>query len=459
MKYFTLLFTVCLVGLLLTGCLQENMVELETAGSDSQARVDPDTPHAAQPLIKQASTPTGAAAAPPPGTSWNLVWSDEFNGRTIDSSKWDITVSSKSRKARPNIGVRDWWWRKDHAFLDGDGRLILRASKVDSDTMHTGSVDSNSLFETKYGYFETRIKVADTSKGNHTAFWFTGDNQGNVDGTANDGAEIDVFESAWVGDFTKSVLHIDGYGKDHQANTKRYETPGIHDGYHTFGMHWTAEFIKIYYDGELKVTYSERKWRVLVPEFIWLSVGASFGDGDFRSQPVGVLSDAKVDYVRVWKSDGSGDGNGGDDGGFDPSVDAFRFVNKQTGKGLRTLGTEDDAQIIQAGPNHTGGWTHWTVQPTTGKYVYFVNAPSGKYFRPTTDERGSSLQLKPTAYGGSWTQWEMINTGDGDGSVYIKNKETGQYIRPQTSANNSDIVLTSSFNAGDWQRWILEPVN
>ena len=38
-----------------------------------------------------------------------------------------------------------------------------------------------------------------------------------------------------------------------------------------------------------------------VKEWLWLSVGASFGDGDFQSQPIGLLSDALVDYVRVYK--------------------------------------------------------------------------------------------------------------------------------------------------------------
>ena len=118
-------------------------------------------------------------------------------GSQIDPSKWDITVSPKSRKARPKIGVKDWWWKADHAFLDGNGKLTLRASKVDNDTMYTGSIDSNDKYETKYGYFEARIKIADTAKGNHTAFWF---HQGErpdsfTDGTANNGAEIDVFES------------------------------------------------------------------------------------------------------------------------------------------------------------------------------------------------------------------------------------------------------------------------
>ena len=68
----------------------------------------------------------------------------------------------------------------------------------------------------------------------------------NVDGTGNDGAEIDIFESAWTSDFTKSVIHIDGYTDGTaQANTKQFNTPGLHNGnFHTWGMWWTYDFIK-----------------------------------------------------------------------------------------------------------------------------------------------------------------------------------------------------------------------
>ena len=57
----------------------------------------------------------------------------------------------------------------------------------------------------------------------------------------------------------------------------------------------------------------------------------------FQSQPVGILSDAKVDYVRVWKPDDN-------DEGTNPSADTVRIVNKETGKSLRTLGNSDDSQ-------------------------------------------------------------------------------------------------------------------
>ncbi len=243
------------------------------------------------------------------GTGWVLNFSDEFNGDAVNTNKWNIDDSPKSRNPRPEIGINSWFWRPANVEVK-NGNLVLKVSKHSATTMHCGSVNSREKYMTKYGYYEARIQVADVTKGTHTAFWLQGPNMGTVDGTGNDGAEIDIFESAWTGDYTKSVIHIDGYGDDHKASTKQYTTPGIHSGYHTFGMHWTKDFIKIYYDGVLKVTYSDTKFIPWVEEYLWLSDGASFGLGDekdtnmfFVDRPLGFLTEAYVDWIRVWKQD------------------------------------------------------------------------------------------------------------------------------------------------------------
>ncbi|MCU4157760.1 discoidin domain-containing protein [Carboxylicivirga sp. A043] len=237
------------------------------------------------------------------GGQWDLNFSDEFNGSVVNTVKWNIDNSTKSRAARPGIGIYDWRWKPENVSVE-NGNLILKVYKTNSTSMTNGSIQSHTKYTTQYGYFEARIKVGDAAKGTHTAFWLQGPNMSNVDGTANDGAEIDIFETAWTGDYTKSVVHIDGYGDDHQASTKKYDTPGIHDGFHTWGFHWTEYFMDIYYDGVFKVRYSDPKWVVQSPEFLWLSNGASFGltgDQYFKDLPVGFLTQTEVDYIRVWK--------------------------------------------------------------------------------------------------------------------------------------------------------------
>jgi len=264
-------------------------------------------------------TPDNAQPAGVPG-SWNLDFSDEFNGTQVDTSKWLVSVSTKSRASRTNLGVTDWRWTANHVSLNGTD-LVLSGEKTGASTMQCGSVESRGIYETTYGYLEARIKIADTSKGNHTAFWIQGSNQRNVDDSAADGAEVDIFESAWTTDTSKTVVHYDGYisGTKHN-HTIPYNTPGIHNGYHVFGLLWTDSSMEIYYDGVKVESTSNKTFPIAqssaghplvpqVPEWLWLSVGATFGlEGnnggtgiDFQSQPIGPLSDALVDYVRVYK--------------------------------------------------------------------------------------------------------------------------------------------------------------
>lgn len=265
--------------------------------------VDTNTPNNAQ--------PTGTV----PG-DWVLDFSDEFNDATLNTTKWYKSVSTKTRSPRENLGVTDWRWIADNAFLNNKGALVLRATKISNTAMRCGSVESKGLYETKYGYLEARIKIAKTAKGNHTAFWLQGANQGNVDNSAADGAEIDVFESAWTSSTSKAVVHYDGYNAAYKKNhTIPFNTPNIHnDDFHTYGLLWTENAMYVYYDGkQVNSTNASKPFPFstnpanghdLVPkveEWLWLSVGASFGDGDFQSQPIGLLSDAQVDYVRVYK--------------------------------------------------------------------------------------------------------------------------------------------------------------
>ena len=264
-------------------CSEDN----STSPDDDQFN-DGDAPVAAvKPLLNSVNT-----------SSWTLMFEDNFD--KFEPTKWIKNNSVNSRAARPGIGIAQWFWKPENVSYE-DGNVILKSSKVNENTLHCGSIFSNNLFEFKYRYIEAKIDIAETMFGTHTALWLQGDNMGNVDGTGNDGAEIDVFESAWVGDFTKSVVHIDGYGADKKANTRRYETPGIHSGYHTYGLLWNENMLEIYYDGEFMTRY-QGIWVPQVEEFLWLSTGASFGGtADFTSRAVGSNSNNKVDYIRVWK--------------------------------------------------------------------------------------------------------------------------------------------------------------
>ncbi|OAV45282.1 family 16 glycosylhydrolase [Lewinella sp. 4G2] len=296
---FTFLF-----GLLLAGSL------------GAQSFVDPTTPSDAVPDF------SGMPA------DWELVFSDEFGADSLDLTKWVMDDSPRSRAPRGNDEgtgyiINEWYWRPDNVSVE-NGNLVLRVDKVDDGIMHTGSVRSDGLYQSRYGYYECRVLIGQADLGTHTAFWMTSAGQANIDSTGHDGAEVDIFESAWYQDYTKAVIHIDGYAEGTRAaNTLRYETPGLHNGeYHTFGMMWTEDEIRIYYDGDLGVRgfdttetiYGEvngnERFIPRVAQYLWLSNGASFGTpaagpapfmDNFTLAENGVLTRAYFDYVRVWQ--------------------------------------------------------------------------------------------------------------------------------------------------------------
>ncbi len=234
------------------------------------------------------------------GDGWKLEFSDEFNDGRIDFNKW--IVKDESRGSRPTLGITEWFF-KPEAVEEKDDALVIKAKKVGEDIMHCGSVYSYTKYNMHHGYVEARIKLADMKKSVLTAFWLQSPTMGNVDGTGNDGAEIDIFESAYVTDELITTIHIDGYADSHQEKNVRYETPGVFEGYHTWGMLWDETGIKVYYDGELKATF-DGIWvpEKAVDEYLYLSTIATFsGQGDFKGQPADSwLTEAYFDYVRVW---------------------------------------------------------------------------------------------------------------------------------------------------------------
>lgn len=280
------LFSLILFAFVFVSCSEGN----STSPDDEQFNdLDDDTVAAAKPLLNSENT-----------SNWILMFEDNFD--KFEPTKWTKNNSAKSRAARPGVGINQWFWKPENVSYK-EGNLVLKSEKVANDVLHCGGVFTNNLFEFKYGYIEAKIKIAETFFGTHTALWLQGDNMGNIDGTGNDGAEIDVFESAWIGDYTKSVVHIDGYGQSHKANTRRYETPGLHSGYHTFGLLWNEDKLEVYYDGQFKTRY-QGIWVPQVEEFLWLSTGASFGgpqNTNFPERKIGDFTEAKVDYIRVWK--------------------------------------------------------------------------------------------------------------------------------------------------------------
>lgn len=173
----------------------------------------------------------------PVKSGWPLVFSDEFEGNSLDLAKWE---------ARGITGLK-------HVKVK-DGNLVIGVDyKEDGKTLETGSVWTRTSF--LYGYFEARLKFT-KQNGWWAAFWMYGKTVANP---FLDGFEIDIFE-----DYYTRRLDEKGRNRpliDHNlhmyanATLKSWnyieELQGSLDDFHVIGCKWTPFEISYYMNGKL----------------------------------------------------------------------------------------------------------------------------------------------------------------------------------------------------------------
>ena len=237
---------------------------------------------------------------------FTLVWSDEFDGDSVNENVWTGHYVWGGTEIR-----RGGYWNKKMASVK-DGHLTIRTAYLPEGLdggpagYYSYGMDTRHSFEQKYGYFETRCILP---KGNDLwgAFWMLCDGAyDETDGGVN-GAELDIFESLYTQaknpNMVSSNIHIDGYGDAHRAlGSKRFLLRGNpYEEFNTYGMEWNENGYTFYINGQKSFS---TKWGGVsaVPEWLILSVETGGKDG---VPSCGILdgvesSEFIVDYVRAY---------------------------------------------------------------------------------------------------------------------------------------------------------------
>lgn len=251
---------------------------------------------------------------------FELVWSDEFDGDTLDTSKWSTRQATEIR--------RGGYWNGDLLEVK-DGHLVIYSKYLENGVQegdpagwYTAQVSSRGLYEQTYGYFEVRC-ILPEGYGQWAAFWMNSPAMGNstyID--SRKGAEIDIFESAYFGtdnpDRVSSAVHFGGYGIALTSISPIY-TGGVHpvDPYHsfnTYGLEWNESEYIFYINGEVAARTS--RFQVMpsqTPEYMILSVemsgangvpadlGTDWAPGSIEDNGRDFVSEFVIDYVRCYQ--------------------------------------------------------------------------------------------------------------------------------------------------------------
>jgi hypothetical protein len=242
------------------------------------------------PTANAASSPSTRKASGGRGPSWSAskswkpAFADEFDGTSLDTSKWN-TGWFGSGVTGPVNSAEDACYDSRNISVSG-GALHLRLT--DAEATCTGAarpysgahVNTMGKFSFSYGAVEYRAFVPSTGGeiANWPALWDTGESW------PRDG-ETDTMEG--LSGSVCSYWHSSGSDEGHCPSGD------LGGGWHTFGHEWEPGRITWYYDGE--PVHTQTSDVVGSPHYLVMqNTQGSFGG------PTLVPADLRVDHVRVW---------------------------------------------------------------------------------------------------------------------------------------------------------------
>ena len=234
-------------------------------------------------------------------TNWNLVWSDEFDKSSLDSSNWTAEIGTGSN-GWGNNELQYYTNRTENLQVTG-GNLVITARKENygGKNYTSARIKSQGLRNFTYGKIEARIKLP-TGQGLWPAFWMLGSNFSTA-GWPYCG-EIDIMERVNTNSFVNGTVHWDANGYASYGRESGYID---FSGYHVYSVEWDSNYIRWFVDG---VQFNEfyiangtgNTEEFQRPHFILLNlaVGGNWPGSPNSQTPF--PSQMLVDYVRVYQA-------------------------------------------------------------------------------------------------------------------------------------------------------------
>ncbi len=240
------------------------------------------------------------AFADAPGTGYQMLFSDEFEGTELDTETWAYRTGGTNRKE--NIRV-------------ADGKLLIDYKKIDdnktANSYTGGGVITREVFP--YGYYETKAKTFNGVKGLHTSFWTAsiGYNEAApLSPQSNHLIEIDGFEfnSRSDGKTPVPAYNLHHWWGDHAAyGSKSYSTDT--DGDDTTNDEFVMGFeflpgVIVYYCNGQEVGRTANT--MYSAENVWFTALAYYGVtaadiDDTKADANGLFGSSEYDYFRYYQ--------------------------------------------------------------------------------------------------------------------------------------------------------------
>jgi len=223
-----------------------------------------------------------------------IFWNDEFNGDTLDTTKWTALDQPSPRNHELE------YYTPEDVYVQG-GNLVLRSQKRSYKGLSytSGLVNSTGKFSTTYGRWEVRAKIP-YGKGLWPAHWLMGEKN-----CWPTNGETDIMEN--LGQDTETI-----YGTYHWSTTcnKDGSSGGeykakvdLSKDFHIYAVEWEPNTIRMYVDTTLYHVANSSS-TITVPNWpqYWILNTAIGGSWPVPPDNSTVWPQYHyIDYVRVYK--------------------------------------------------------------------------------------------------------------------------------------------------------------
>lgn len=244
--------------------------------------------------------------------NWQVVWHDEFEGKSLDQEKWSYQTGTGSE-----YGLNDWgnnelqYYREENVSVS-DGMLHITAKResYNGKSYTSGRIRTIDKGDWTYCRIEFRAKMP-LGKGLWAAVWMLPTD--NAYGGWAASGELDIME--YLGHETNTVHGTLHYGNTWPNNQHKGTSFTLSDGdfsseFHDFALEWVEGEMKWFVDGELYQRLRKGAWWSTGGPFpapfdkdFHLLVNLAVG-GNWPGNPVGTTfpQELVLDYIRVFQN-------------------------------------------------------------------------------------------------------------------------------------------------------------
>jgi beta-glucanase (GH16 family) len=257
-------------------------------------------------LLMGCSTSTPSASVPaeptPTASPWTLVWSDEFDGETLNTRNWLFD------KGAGGWGNNEWQYytdRPENVRIE-NGVLIIEARNEEylAWKYTSARIKTHYLQSWTYGRIEARIKLPVGGKGIWPAFWMLGENVATARWPTC--GEIDIMENIGNPTTVYGTVHGPGYAGSN-AISKAFVSPvDLSADFHIYAVEWEADEIRWYVDDQLYHTVRRDQvpgeWVFDHPFFILLNLAVGGNWPGYPDETTIFPQQLQFDYIRVYQA-------------------------------------------------------------------------------------------------------------------------------------------------------------